>query len=132
MRGVLGEGLTLAASCARACAHHCMPARVCSCPWGWFALMGCCRIAWCRWFVAGEELLCNKGHHGPVYGTRFAPDGKTYASGGDDGTIRIWTFAEEAAEVEAPAAAEPGTAPASATPAKEAAAAEAADVVDSS
>jgi hypothetical protein len=38
-----------------------------------------------------------------VYGTRFAPDGKTYASGGDDGTIRIWTFAEQG---EAQAAAE--------------------------
>ena len=24
----------------------------------------------------GEELLCNKGHHGPVYGCRFTPDGK--------------------------------------------------------
>ena len=54
-------------------------------------------------YETGEELLCNKGHHGPVYGTRFAPDGKTYASGGDDGTIRIWSFMEEA---EAAAAAE--------------------------
>ena len=50
-------------------------------------------------YETGEELLCNKGHHGPVYGCRFTPDGKTYASGGDDGTIRFWTWAEaESAE----------------------------------
>ena len=60
-------------------------------------------------YETGEELQCNKGHHGPVYGCRFAPDGKTYASGGDDGTIRIWTFAEEDAAdaaLNVPAAAE--------------------------
>ena len=55
--------------------------------------------------AAGEELLCNKGHHGPVYGVRFTPDGKCYASGGDDGTIRYWTFAEEGGGAEQPVAA---------------------------
>ena len=49
-------------------------------------------------YETGEELRCNKGHHGPVYGVRFTPDGKTYASAGDDGTIRFWTFAEAGAE----------------------------------
>eukprot|EP00966_Prymnesium_polylepis_P207197 4799117-Prymnesium_polylepis.1 len=39
-------------------------------------------------YETGAELQCNKGHHGPVYGVRFTPGGKTYASGGDDGTIR--------------------------------------------
>ncbi|EKX48587.1 hypothetical protein GUITHDRAFT_86025 [Guillardia theta CCMP2712] len=42
-------------------------------------------------FENGEEIECNKGHHGHVWDVAFAPDGETYASGADDGTIRIWT-----------------------------------------
>lgn len=47
---------------------------------------------WVRVFSAetGAELECNKGHHGPVHAVRFAPTYESYASGSEDGTIRIW------------------------------------------
>ena len=41
-------------------------------------------------YEGGEEVAVNKGHHGPVRAVCFAPDGNAFASGSEDGTIRIW------------------------------------------
>lgn len=38
----------------------------------------------------GTELEVNRGHHGPIFHIRWAPDGSSYASGAEDGMVRIW------------------------------------------
>lgn len=41
-------------------------------------------------FETGKEKECHKGHHGPVRCLRYSPHGESFATGSEDGTIRIW------------------------------------------
>lgn len=47
------------------------------------------------WDLDGEaELETGRGHHGPVWTTCFSPDGKLYATGSEDGTVKMWKFTD--------------------------------------
>ncbi|KAF6027273.1 hypothetical protein EB796_014422 [Bugula neritina] len=42
-------------------------------------------------YSSGEELEAAKSHHfGPVHCMQFSPDGEIFASGSEDGTLRLW------------------------------------------
>ncbi|KAI9793565.1 MAG: hypothetical protein M1816_007998 [Peltula sp. TS41687] len=46
-----------------------------------------------RWdYDEGKELEVSKGHHGPIWSVSFSPNGKLYATGSEDGTIKLWKF----------------------------------------
>jgi serine-threonine kinase receptor-associated protein len=49
-------------------------------------------------FNTSEEIAVNKGHHGPVRCLAFNPAGDAYASGSEDGTIRIWEWGKDKAK----------------------------------
>lgn len=38
----------------------------------------------------GTELESHRGHHGPIFHIRYAPDGSTMATGSEDGMVRVW------------------------------------------
>ncbi|ETN40290.1 uncharacterized protein HMPREF1541_04566 [Cyphellophora europaea CBS 101466] len=47
---------------------------------------------WVRvWDLEPEKQLdVLKGHHGPIWSTSFSPDGNIFATGSEDGTIKLW------------------------------------------
>ncbi|CAO1338067.1 unnamed protein product [Diamesa serratosioi] len=41
-------------------------------------------------YLTGNEIESFKGHFGAIYSIKFSPDGELYASGSEDGTLRLW------------------------------------------
>ncbi|KAG9125422.1 hypothetical protein FRC07_007658 [Ceratobasidium sp. 392] len=55
-------------------------------------VVGSVNDPWVRVYglAEGEEREVYKGHHGPVHCVEYSPDGEMYATGSEDGTIRLW------------------------------------------
>ena len=46
-------------------------------------------------YITSEEIAEIKGHFGPVHSVTFSPDGKSFASGSEDGFVRLHFFHPE-------------------------------------
>ncbi|KAF8460318.1 WD40-repeat-containing domain protein [Kalaharituber pfeilii] len=46
-------------------------------------------------FDTEKELDVYKGHHGSIWSVSFSPDGKLYATGSEDGTIKLWKYGSQ-------------------------------------
>lgn len=46
-------------------------------------------------FETEQELEVYKGHHGSIWSVAFSPDGKLYATGSEDGTIKLWKYGSQ-------------------------------------
>ncbi|GFZ46465.1 hypothetical protein JCM24511_04712 [Saitozyma sp. JCM 24511] len=55
-------------------------------------IVGSANDPWVRVYDldSGHEREVYKGHHGPVLCASYSPDGEVYATGSEDGTIRLW------------------------------------------